>query len=249
LWPHVAAEFDAVGDGVREAPRAREEFEPLLSRFAGGFEQPDSTTEAGTRDVAEPRPEYEWVSPASVQVGTVVHRYLQQIADTGPERWTFDGVRARTTVFRRELALLGVEEHDLEPAARRVADAVCDALEDPRGRWVLGRHAAARSELTLTARTAAGLEHLRLDRTFVDRGVRWIIDFKTSVHEGAETELFLDAEVERYRAQLERYAALMASIEDRPIRVGLYFPLLRAFRSWSPGGPADRSARRDEPAP
>ena len=41
------------------------------------------------------------------------------------------------------------------------------------------------------------------------RGVRWIIDYKTSVHEGADTAAFLDNELERYRGQLERYAALL----------------------------------------
>ena len=83
--------------------------------------------------------------------------------------------------------------------------------------------------------TSGGLEHLRLDRTFIDAdGVRWIIDFKTSAHEGGASEEFLDSEVERYRAQLERYATAMFKLEARPIRVGLYFPLLQAFRDWEP---------------
>ena len=62
----------------------------------------------------------------------------------------------------------------------------------------------------------------------------WIIDFKTSAHEGGSTTEFLDSEVERYRSQLDRYAVAMAAIDDRPIKVGLYFPLLQAFRDWTP---------------
>ena len=71
---------------------------------------------------------------------------------------------------------------------------------------MLGAHAEARSELRLTVRNGAFLEHLRLDRTFVDDGKRWIVDFKTSQHEGGDLDAFLDSEVERYRPQLERYA-------------------------------------------
>ncbi len=57
-------------------------------------------------------------------------------------------------------------------------------------------------------------------------GVLWIVDYKTSRHEGADLELFLDQERERYAAQLNSYAQ---SIKDS--RQGLYFPLLRGWRS------------------
>jgi hypothetical protein len=75
-----------------------------------------------------------------------------------------------------------------------------------------------------------------IDRTFVDEsGVRWIIDFKSSDPAGGNVENFLEAEKERYREQLERYARLMASRDDRPIRLGLYFPLLGAWLEWGAG--------------
>ena len=38
---------------------------------------------------------------------------------------------------------------------------------------------------------------------------------------------------ERYRAQLENYAEAIQRIDSRPIRLGLYFPLLRAWREWA----------------
>jgi ATP-dependent exoDNAse (exonuclease V) beta subunit len=76
------------------------------------------------------------------------------------------------------------------------------------------------------------LQSLRIDRTFVDRdGVRWIVDWKTSTHEGGDRDAFLDNELQRYRGQLERYARVMRLVDpDRPQRVGLYFPLLDAWR-------------------
>jgi hypothetical protein len=45
-------------------------------------------------------------------------------------------------------------------------------------------------------------------------------------------ESFLDRERERYRAQLERYARLMRGMDDHPVRLGLYFPLLGGWREW-----------------
>ena len=43
---------------------------------------------------------------------------------------------------------------------------------------------------------------------------------------------FLASEVERYRPQLDRYAAALATIDSRPVQVGLYFPLLATLRAW-----------------
>ncbi len=65
---------------------------------------------------------------------------------------------------------------------------------------------------------------------------RWIVDFKTGTHEGADREAFLERERERYRDQLERYAAFVRVLDARPIRLGLYHPLLGGWREWSYGG-------------
>ena len=71
-----------------------------------------------------------------------------------------------------------------------------------------------------------------IDRTFIDAsGTRWIVDFKTSTHEGGGLEQFLDEEVARYRPQMTRYRQLMRLYRpDEPIRAALYFPLLRQWR-------------------
>jgi len=63
--------------------------------------------------------------------------------------------------------------------------------------------------------------------------VRWIIDYKTSAHQGGDLEAFLDNERARYREQLEHYARLMVQRDERPIRLGLYFPLLGGWREWA----------------
>jgi ATP-dependent exoDNAse (exonuclease V) beta subunit len=144
-------------------------------------------------------------------------------------------IERRARVYAHELRLLGVEEGEIAPATARVAAALRAALEDPNGRFVLGAHEGARSELTLTLRSGDVLEHVRLDRTFVANGERWIVDFKTSRHEGGDRSAFLDSEVERYRPQLDRYAAALAAIEQRAVRVALYFPLLKELRTWEAG--------------
>jgi hypothetical protein len=136
--------------------------------------------------------------------------------------------------FRDELAMRGIPEADLDDAAARVAEALARTLDDERGRWLLGPQAQARNEYRVTALMGGERRSLVIDRTFVDaQGRRRIVDYKTSGHEGADVENFLDSEELRYRAQLERYALALGG---EPSDLGLYFPLLSGWREWESGG-------------
>ena len=44
-----------------------------------------------------------------------------------------------------------------------------------------------------------------------------------------EREAFLAREAARYRLQLRRYVTLMRAFGNRPVKAGLYFPLLGSF--------------------
>jgi ATP-dependent exoDNAse (exonuclease V) beta subunit len=187
------------------------------------------------------RPEFVWAGHAAAHVGTVVHRYLQRIAEQGLDRWSAQRVAELGPTFARELELLGVETAERAGAAERVATALSRSLADGHGRFVLAPHEEARSELRLTIRAGAALEHIRLDRTFVADGKRWIVDFKTSAHEGGGLDAFLDSEVARYAPQLERYAAAVVATDSRPVQLALYFPLLRELRAWPAAATAGRS--------
>jgi hypothetical protein len=54
--------------------------------------------------------------------------------------------------------------------------------------------------------------------------------YKNSSHEGSGAEAFPGNERERYRDQLERYRRMLTALENRRIRMGLYFPLLNGWR-------------------
>ena len=118
----------------------------------------------------------------------------------------------------------GVAPADLDAAAGLVSTALKNALSDERGRWALGPHPVSRTEHRLRNRERS----FRIDRYFEDAtGRKWVVDYKTSVHEGAGVEVFLDLQQERYAAQLDAYAEALGA-EGR----GLYFPLQKGWREW-----------------
>ncbi len=179
--------------------------------------------------------EFEWVGQTAVLVGTAVHEWLMTIARDGVEHWPADKLAQIAPRIRRQLSLGGLRGQALEAAAEQVARALGAALEDPRGRWLLQSHDEAEAELKVAVWNGNRLERLIVDRTFIDAGSRWIVDYKTSTHEGADLAGFIQSEVTRYQPQLERYASALRVADPRPIKVALYFPLLGVFESWDAG--------------
>ena len=176
---------------------------------------------------------FEWAGDTLRHSGTLVHRMMQRIAREGLDAWNLQRISESRSYFLASLATLGVPPSELSDAANRVERALSMTMEDTRGRWVLSRHVDEQSEYALTGFVDGKLFSGTVDRTFADAGFRWIVDFKTSSHEGGGLEEFLDNELGRYQKQLERYASLLSAIDERPVRLGLYFPLLGGWREWS----------------
>jgi ATP-dependent exoDNAse (exonuclease V) beta subunit len=136
-------------------------------------------------------------------------------------------------VIRSELLRLGVPRSEEPEAATQVVRALNNTLASSRGRWILDTHAEAQSEWPLGGRLQDKLINGTVDRVFRDEQKRlWIVDFKVSEHKGGRLNTFLNEEQRRYQAQLDNYAALMSRLAKGPIWLGLYFPLLDAWREW-----------------
>jgi hypothetical protein len=188
--------------------------------------------------------EFDWAGRSRRAVGIVVHRLLQRIASDGLENWDESDVVDRKSIIRNLLNEAGVLSGETDRSCLQVKSALVNTLTDERGRWILSsKHTEAISELPLAGIIDKKAIHVVLDRSFIDeQGTRWIIDFKTSTHAGSDLQCFLDHEEERYRAQLGRYAQLMTSLRPKqPVRVALYYPMLREWREWDPAESNDKS--------
>lgn len=241
LWPAVRDIFMVAMQG-HFAPEQIRAATPVrapasITRLVPGWSVPSPPAAVKIAALQEPEAaaqvEFLWASETARHIGTVVHRFLQVIAEDGIERWDAKRIAGLNAACERDLVQLGVAREAAPQAVARVQAALAATLADARGRWMLEAQHEARSELRLTGIIDGAIVNSAIDRTFVDaEGTRWIIDFKTGVHEGGEVERFLDSEQLRYRPQLERYAALMSSLNSGPVKLGLYFPLLGGWREW-----------------
>jgi ATP-dependent exoDNAse (exonuclease V) beta subunit len=174
---------------------------------------------------------FDWASQRLRHVGTAAHKFFEQIGREGIESWDTVRLSRHTGAIRNLLVELGVAANEINAAVDLVQHALENALSDPQGRWILGAHRDAACELELSALIDNSVIRVKLDRTFVDeQGARWIIDYKTSEIGSGNSAAFLDAQVEKFRPDLYRYRTVMACLEPDPIRMALYFPLLRQWR-------------------
>jgi ATP-dependent exoDNAse (exonuclease V) beta subunit len=236
LWPAVCDEFEA-----RPAEAARAAGASLLDDSALLIRLAEPVTAGPPAPIAWQAPagvarlrdsiEFSWVGETARHVGSVVHRWLQRMAEDEMRGWTAGRIAGLRPAIRVQLAARGIAAAELDSATERTLAALDGAIGDPRGRWLLGPQRDARNEYRLTALLAGERRQMVIDRMFVDEdGRAWIVDYKTSTHEGADVEVFLASEQERYRAQLERYDQALARSGGH--RLGLYFPLLRGWREW-----------------
>jgi len=176
---------------------------------------------------AAPPVEFDWVGHDARLAGTLVHRWLQRYAD-GRESIS-DGIPedfARRNA--RWLHELGASSAAHASIIDRVRGAVANVLADETGRWLLAGEGDA--ELALTGVVDGARVSIVIDRVLIDAdGTHWIVDYKTSSHEGGDLDGFLASEVRRYRPQLDRYATVYAAYASRSPRCALYFPLLGRF--------------------
>lgn len=174
---------------------------------------------------------YEWATKVATGVGIVLHDWLQfqghdvlsaQVDQPLVKRW------------RSELLALGVPENRLDYAIKRLRNAIGNIQQDQSAHFLFRAYAETQNEFSLAAFEQGVVNRYRIDRTFVDeQGVRWIVDYKSTDTNRSDVSAFADEQLDlRHRKQLEKYGQLMSHIDTRPIKLAVYFPLLKQLRSW-----------------
>ena len=240
LWHAVAHEFEH-GTENKPSLAALAPSTAMLRRLPLSWQPPAISSAVTEPSIQESTVEtdaplaFDWASETARHVGTVVHAELEKLMNIPLQQRLEWNPASRRSIILLMLAEQGVPDELRGTACDRVVRAVDNTLTDKIGRWIIGMDDTihdADTELALSGIVSGTVVNCVMDRTFVDEaGVRWIIDFKTSTHEGGERETFLESEEQRYRHQLQRYATLMRAWKpDQPIKTALYFPLLSVWR-------------------
>jgi len=168
-------------------------------------------------------------------IGIVIHNYLSNLSNINLNNWLEQNLKQQREIWEKQLIQLGIN-NNLAKNINIIENAIKTTLHDPRGKWILNKnHQDAQSEYQVTLTENNKTQHLIIDRTFIDKSIRWIIDYKTSTFNDNDLNIkdFLNQQFHEHRNQLETYAKVMHHLDNRPIRLGLYFPMFAGWYEWS----------------
>ena len=185
--------------------------------------------------------------------GTVIHKALEIACVTG---WENFSIETQLPLWSVQLRQLGVSTNDIPVLLDIVKEALTLTLSDPKGQWILHNgYEGSVCEWQLSGMEAivdrTSPREWVIDRSFIDQGVRWVIDYKSSIPEpGQDISDFLIQEASRYQPQLQTYHRAIVALEKgaldkgalekgslntgahnsrHPVRTALYFPRLAQF--------------------
>ncbi len=153
-------------------------------------------------------------------LGLVTHELLQWICTYHPAE-----LRDVPVALMNNL----MQQHSIAPslqaaAKQRLFEFITPLFTQPRGQWLIAAHAEEYNEYELLMLQQGEIRTQIIDRTFMDQGKRWIIDFKT----GREDE----ASSTQHRIQLNAYADSFAQMSQAPIHCGLYYLPTQHWVEW-----------------
>ena len=239
LWPflekqkdHVLCEEVALTTDM-QLPNEKERY---LTRLMANWQNPIQDMPPVPFSAHQKQSGFMLRNHQSKLIGVMTHRVLQHIAQLGTTWWETAASTAHYHYLQTQFMQLGMLSDDVQNAIRTVLQSIQHTLSDPRGQWILHAHQEAQSEFAISAMINGVTQNLVIDRTFVDEaGIRWIIDYKTTTPTYQNIKDFLKQEQEKYREQMLTYCHAIQLIDNRPIRLGLYFPEIPAWSEWQFG--------------
>jgi len=219
VWSELQTDFNFSLEETSEVD-VEQSIDQTLSRlpasyvplFEESFEWQVSEQINAEPSQVEPAVEYDWATQVATGVGIVLHDWLQ-----------YNGAKVLGTNVDVKLT-----------------KAVANIQADPEAHFLFADYPIADNEYAVSAFEDGSVNKYRIDRSFIDaQGVRWIVDYKSTDTNTADVDAFVDEQVQtRHRAQLEKYGALLRELDRTeyvdapPIKLAVYFPLLKQLRSW-----------------
>jgi len=239
LWPFLESQWPKANETTEEELADAEDEEKIFKHRICRLPKTYVTLEPGPNILGEQDSnkepmlptEYIWAGNRARCLGVTLHAIFQEVCATGIDTWESKDQTLLTKTLETRLLSEGLPASDLDSATQEGLKAIKNIFEDPKGRWIFQNHKDHRSEYAISGFINNSPENRIVDRTFVDEmDIRWIVDFKTGKHEGANIEKFFEEEKRRYDAQLSAYETLFKQFgETRTIKKALYYPMHQRF--------------------
>lgn len=157
--------------------------------------------------------------------GLCIHASLELLSEQKKEHW-FQSWTEHESLWHQIQCHYGIHSPH---AFTEFKTSLLDTCQSPKLQWILEKKQIAKSEYQLTVSEGQQLKKIIIDRCFIDQETWWLIDYKTGLLNGYTAN---DTQLNRYKQQLNRYAASLMNHEGYPIHCMLYYVDAKRFIEW-----------------
>ena len=155
-----------------------------------------------------------------IAIGQLVHSELQRMVEVGSMELPDSD---RVEMWRNDLRNQGFGARQIADMLESVQDQLERTVSSEVGCWLLTPdHEKSAVEAAYTINNGTENRISIVDRTFVHNGIRWIVDYKTSMIPD-DRDLPLDEKALNHQPQLIRYAEIFEAIDSTPIKAAIFF--------------------------
>ncbi len=152
--------------------------------------------------------------------GVIAHKILEWIGNHHPQ--TIDEIPWK--IARQALRQEGFDPKQSEHIEQELKHWMHQLFHSDIGRWMMQAHDDEQNEYPLLVELNNKIQTRIIDRTFIDKGERWIIDFKTGSNDAkARTS---------HQKQLNEYKEIMKRRGEQKIRCGVFYLANGDWLSW-----------------
>ena len=178
-------------------------------------------------------PALSWDNAVAAAAGTVFHRFLQLLNDKQIRTVKPEDARKFKPFWERQLRSHGLPISKLNQGVSLIEEAF-KGLNSDDGRYLLAGHDQKEAEKPVTLVVEGEVQDLVIDLTFVDNGIRWIVDTKTSAPaEGEPEHAYIERELQRYEEKMALYGQAVTHLGKEPVKLALYLPRIGRLVSYS----------------
>lgn len=155
-----------------------------------------------------------------IAIGQLVHGELQRMVEVAST--DLPDVH-RVEMWRNDLRNQGFSARQIADMLETVQDQLERTVKSETGQWLLNaEHEQSAVEAAYTVNNGSYKRISIVDRTFIDDGIRWIVDYKTSMIPD-DRDIPLDQKALNHQPQLIRYAEIFEAIDSTPIKAAIFF--------------------------
>ncbi len=234
LWPKLGAEFASVEIRTNEQKKIQKlsEFTPKLMRLT----TPAVPKTLNSTELKKTKLNVQTITKITqttlnlaadcgdrlnlaADCGTLAHLYMEMIANEGLENWPASRIDTGLQAMQFWLLQRGHAKNEVEKYVQQIISALKQTIGSLQGAWILAPRASLQAELSITTMNEDEAKEHRIDLTFVEDNVRWVIDYKFGLEINADNA---NTVAQTHKPQLAHYASLFQH-ESLPIKTAVFF--------------------------